>query len=442
MTSCETARERLAAAYGAFRASLRVNAPSANAATAQELHSRWVCGLCPREGETLHHGRVRITDLGIWNRGEGADFLRAEIELNGVRLSGDIAVDVNAADWERHAEDPRYDRVVLHAVLHRPPAGWFTRNAAHAEVPLFCLCPPGEARASAPAGIPCPLAAWDTERAKSLLDAAAAYRAEEKRHRFLRKAETLGRSQALFEAWAETLGYSANKLSMQCLAHRAPLKALAGEAAEALLFGTAGFLVPVLPERCSPEARAYHRRLWDAWWPRQEQYRLSGCRALTWQLSPVRPMNHPQRRVAALAAGAQQWGALEPLMGVATAARLRAALTALSHPYWDTHCTLPSAAMPRRCALVGRQRADDFLLNHIYAHDAGDASWQSYRALKTKEIPQQAQHTAAALFGGSDLLGRELLQRAAVQQGLLQLAADFADSNALYPAALADWQKP
>ena len=440
MRSCETARERLAAAYGAFKAAV-CGAPVVNPApSAQELQSRWACGLCPKEGETLHHGRVRITDLGVWNRGEGADFLRAEIELNGVRLRGDIAVDAQASDWERHAEDPRYNRVVLHVVHDCPPAGWFTRNAEHADIPLLCLTPPPNT--PTPPTAPCPLAAWEPKRILSLLTAAAAYRLEEKRRRFLLKAETLGRSQAWFEAWAETLGYSANKLSMQVLAHRAPLKALGEGAAEALLFGTAGFLVPVLPERCSAEARAYHRRLWDAWWPLQEQYRLSGERALPWQLAPVRPMNHPQRRVAALAAGAQQWETLEPLFNVATAARLRAALTALSHPYWDTHCTLPSAAMPRRCALVGRQRADDFILNHVYAQDAGEAAWCSFLALKTKELPQRAQQTAAALFGNAAGIGEEAEHRAFTQQGLLQLAADFADERGQYPAALADWQQP
>ena len=443
--SRETAREQLAAAYQAFRSSLVPTPLPQPDLSAAEMQARWACGLWGNTGETLHHGSVRILDFGSWNRGEGPDFLRAEIELNGSRVRGDMVLHPHAEDWETQGCGDRYDfsGVVLHVVLHRPQGAWFTRNADFKEIPVLCLESAPETRFTEPERCPAPLQNASAALLLSLAEAAAAYRLEEKRRRFLLKAETLGAEQAWFEAWAETLGYTANKRTMQVLAHRAPLAELRGsEQTEAILFGTAGFLVPVLPERSSTEARAHHRRLWDAWWPLQESYALSADRTLPWVLSPVRPMNHPQRRVAALAVSAAHWQQVLPLLNIADAPQLRRLLTNLSHPYWDTHCTLPSAPMARPCALVGKQRVDDFLMNHVYAQDAGEASWRTYLAQKSKETPARITRLAAQLAGTNESLPA-LLHHSYVQQALLQLAEDFVMPFQAtdFPTALTEWRR-
>ena len=435
--SCNTAREALAEAYAAFRADVGAALPTA-ADSAWEWQRRWACGECPTEGRTRHHGPVRIVEPGSWNRGEGADFLRAEIELNGQRIRGDIQLSLRAEDWERCAEQPAFNDVILHVVQETPPETWYTRNAAHREVPVFCLSHPQAAPAED--GVDAPLSGANTDtRLLSLATAAAAYRLEEKRRRFRHAAEKVGLSQAWFEAWAQTLGYAANKHAMQMLARRAPLQSLTPETGEAILFGTAGFLVPVLPERCTAEARSYHRRLWDAWWPLQDAFRLSPERALPWVLSPVRPLNHPQRRVAALALSALHWPHIEPHLSLTDLTPLRRLLTALRHPYWDTHCTLPSAPLRGRCALVGKQRTDDFLLNHLYAQDSGESAWQSYLRLQNRSVPAAILESASRLCGPRESHAT-LLQHSYMQQGLLQLAADFRRRDGRFSAALADWR--
>ena len=83
---------------------------------------------------------------------------------------------------------------------------------------------------------------------------------ELKRTQFHRRAGSVGDKQAWYEAWATTLGYSANKDAMQMLAMRAPIKEI-GNDAEAILLGTAGFLVPVLPDKAGDDARQYHRHV-------------------------------------------------------------------------------------------------------------------------------------------------------------------------------------
>lgn len=454
-------RQRAAAAYGdllhrVFPAmAAGEDTEPAPKVPEMELQALWGAGMLGMGGETRGHGTVRILDFGEWNRCAGPDFLNAEIELNGVRRRGDIELDPTAQDWEHHGHgaNPGFNKVVLHVVFKEPPHGWYTRNSLHREVPILTIAEDVWRNA---AGMPrqadnpeterCrePLRQMDAAEIAGLLQAAAAHRLEHKRHLFRAKAEHLGLRQTWFEAWAETLGYSANKVAMQMLARRAPLARL-GKQAESILFGTAGFLVPVLPARTSADARAYHRRVWDSWWSLRERYELADPHNLPWVLSPVRPLNHPQRRVAALAESAMRWSQIEPNLNVARAKTLAKVLGAISHPYWDTHCTLPSAPMPRKSALVGKQRITDFLTNHVYAQDDSPAAWASYLALSGGAPASRIARTAQRLFGERGDLA-SLLSLSYAHQALLQIEADFCAAQpcaeCLFPRQLCQWRMP
>lgn len=417
-----------------------------------ELQCLWMAGQLGHEGETVRHGHVRIVDFGRWNRGDGPDFLRAEIELQGVRIRGDIDITARAQDWERDGkgDNEAYKDVALLVVTEPPPEGCFIRNTQHQEIPLLYL-PESHLRhaAGAPrrldaASLPLcrePLSHLTIRQIDQLLQAAAAFRFQRKRQLFERKAAYIGLQQAWYEALAETLGYHINKLPMQMLARRAPLHELSTHA-ESILFGTAGFLVPVLPEKTPPEARCYHRDIWDDWWPLRPHHELTGTRQLPWQYSPLRPQNHPHRRVAALAVAASRWKEIEPLLTPATARPLTQLLTSLTHPYWDTHCSLPSANTPKPMALIGKERAQDFLINHLYPYDASAPAWATYLSLKTRQIASTVARTAPRLFGQREDID-SLLPYCYAQQGLLQLLADFCtaapQTDALFPEKLAQW---
>lgn len=417
-----------------------------------EIQACWAAGLLGNTGETLRHGPVQILDVGMWNRSVGPDFLRAEIEINGERRRGDIEIDPTPQDWERHGHgaNPDFNRVILHVVLTPPEQGWYTRNAEHRDVPILYLSPSvwlaamGKEKHPRHAEVALcrrPLEQLPASAIDGLLRTAAAYRMEKKRSFFRRKAAALGTRQAWFEAWAETLGYSANKHAMQMLVRRAPLKML-GANAEAILLGTAGFLMPVLPERCSPEARAYHRTVWDGWWELRESFELSHSHAIPWNMAAIRPMNHPHRRVAALALSAGKWRAIEPCLNAAGADRLREILTSVSHPFWDNHCTLASAALRHSSALVGQQRVDDFLVNHVYVQDESDAAWQTYLSMGAGAQPSTVRRVAQALFGErADL--KKVLTRHYAHQALLQIESDFCSVNickeCMFPSRLSEW---
>lgn len=446
-----TAYERLlAGVYSGVAAESQ--AAESTAPSEMQIQACWAAGLLGNEGLTHRHGTVRILDPGMWNRSAGPDFLRAEIEIDGVRRRGDIEIDPAPQDWERHGHgaNPAYNQVVLHVVLTPPGEGWYTRNAAHIEVPVLYLAPEVWRRALGMPSPPCrsevprcraPLAGFSPAALDSLFRCAAAHRTERKRAHFRRKIEALGEHQAWFEAWAETLGYSANKNAMQMLVRRAPLKEL-GARAEAILLGTAGFLLPVLPTRCSEEARAYHRSVWDVWWELREQYELSHEHRIPWVMAPVRPLNHPHRRVAALALSARRWRSIAPLLNAASATRLRELLTSLSHPFWDSHCTMSSAALRQPMSLIGDRRVDDFLVNFVYTCDDSDFAWQTYLSLPAGKAPSAVLRTADALFGNRPELNK-ILSRHYVQQALLQIEADFCAVNicreCLFPTQLAEW---
>ncbi len=416
-----------------------------------QIQSWWASGLLPLHGVCQNGDNVRILERGRWNRLPGPDFTHAEIELSGTRLRGDIEIDSRAQDWEAHGHgaNPAFDNVVLHVVLTPPPLGWYTRTSQHKEVPIMYLPPEAWQEATGTSKrnddtLPrCrkPLAEMNAAAIERLLRAAAAYRQEQKRKRFHHRLRDAGEAQAWYEAWATTLGYSANKEAMRMLAMRVPLRELSAES-EALLLGTAGFLKPVLPEQTAPEARSYHRRVWDAWWLQKERYALSPGRELPWCKAPARPLNHPQRRVAALAASASKWNKLQSLFSTAGAAELKKLLSCISHPFWDTHYTLTAAPMRNKASLIGLQRINDFLVNHVYVYDESPAAWESYLHCNSASMPHETMRTAQLLFGERPEL-HQLLRKAYAQQALLQIDADFCACNicmdCAFPAQLCQW---
>lgn len=424
-----------------------------------EVQSLWSSGIFGHEWESERHGHVRILDFGEWNRSAGPDFLFAEVEIGGRLMRGDIEIDPRVQDWENHGHGSsvRFNNVILHVVLTQPPQGWFTRNSLHLDVPVIYLSPQKirdsldlqQPTITAPCGkdgwgertelCAQPLSEMSAARIRNLMLAAAAHRRECKQRRYRRKALVLGEEQASFEAWAECLGYSANKEAMVMLTRRAPLKRISGMDAEAIMFGVAGFLTPTLPTRSEPEARAYHRRVWDAWWKLKDHFALDGGRSPSWQFAGIRPLNHPHRRVAALAVSAMHWSQITSLLSARQSKQLIKTLCGLRHPFWETHCMIDSPALQKPRAIVGRERTKDFLCNHVYVQDHTQEAWEAFTRLKCQALPSRASYLAHSLFGNRQDL-RDLLRYEFVCQALLQIGADFCRAGSckdcLFPVQL------
>ncbi len=281
-----------------------------------------------------------------------------------------------------------------------------------------------------------PLKNLPEERASSVLDAAAQFRLQQKANRIRNKIDAHGRDETLFQEIATALGYKENKLPFTLLTQRLPLRLLREnvEDCEALLFGAAGFLETPDLDIYNKSAREYVRQLWDRWWPHRDDLQRLILPAKAWHITGTRPLNHPQRRLAALAVLAREWPRLQRASGKSSVAAANDFFQTLEHPFWNFHYTLTSEASPKEMALIGEARVADILANVLFpfwvAHDIEAPNspntrlWTEYAKLPA-QLSNRRLETAAARLFGNDPRRKEFLRTVAHQQGLLQIYEDF-----------------
>lgn len=428
-----------------------------------ELQALWFAGAFGRDFRTTTGKMVKIVQFGEWNRGAGPDFCQAAVEIDGELRTGSLELDPGAGDWEAHGHgtNPAFCDVVLHVVFQADARRIFTRTLDHGEVPQVAITemqlsdalsrPQREVAIAHPGRCMTPLKGLPAGAVGRLLAEAAVYRAGIKAARWLRMADAHGRDAALFQATAETLGYRGNALPMRLLAQRTPLSLLKaeGDAAEALLFGTAGFLSADLHELAPADTRDYLRGLWDTWWKNRARCEVIGSRAIPWKTHGQRPANHPHRRVGALVELVKVWPSYRRL----ALARPFAAkpvidfLQTLEHPFWSHRHTLTSAASTAKVALFGRAQALELLANHLVPlamHEDG-MDYAAYHKLRNSAVNDKVKRCGIRLFG-SIQAAKPWMRRISHHQALLQIyqdfcLEDFSDCDKCpFPEQLAQWR--
>lgn len=387
----------------------------------------WFSGAFGCEFRTTDGDDVRIENFGEWNREAGPDFVRATVKVGDRVLHGAIEIDLKAGGWEQHGhgQNPDYENVVLHVVVHHATKRHFPRTAAHREIAQIFLDenaaqPANDAPlvVSRPGRCCAPLRDLPDAQLLELVTAAASRRLARKASLLHAMAGARGADHALFEALAVALGYKNNKLPFQILAQRVPRKVAATPRGEALLFGLAGFLEQ--PEPPSPVARREISALWRNWWRMRAGFTILPRRS--WKLSGLRPANHPLRRLGALATVARHWKKVRPALESGDHQHVARVLGALQHPFWSYHTGWNSPARRRPLALIGPDRIRDIFVNVCLPWswpDINDAVWQDWPA-GAPSAPLRA--VQARLFGDSP---PRLPRKLHVQQGLLQIYADF-----------------
>ena len=387
-----------------------------------------------------------MVDFGWWNHGAGPDFRDCVVEVAGVARRGSIELDPSPRDWEAHghAANPAYHDTVLHLFL-TPCAGgrFYTRTAENREVPQVLLdtasCDVVSGERSAPAR---PgrcvqvLASLPEARVREIMEDAARWRLERKARRLRRVAGIHGLDQAIYQGMAEALGYSRNKLPMSVLAQRLPLRFLQKRPAdaEALLYGVAGFLDGREADHGDDATRVWLRGLWQSWWKyRAELTPGTPARPIKWTLSGTRPVNHPQRRIAALWQIVVQWKSLRRLLETAAfhEQTFTARLEELAHPYWTTHYTLAAKPSPSPLALLGAQRVRDILANLVYPLLIPEREELWARYLKLPAPVESTRTTVAGLrlFGSAERAAK-FSAKLWHHQALLQIYEDFCLADA------------
>jgi hypothetical protein len=173
-------------------------------------------------------------------------------------------------------------------------------------------------------------------------------------------------------------------------------------------------------------SRNYVRQLWDRWWPHRDELQRLILPAKTWRLSGTRPLNHPQRRLAALSILAREWPAFRRSLGKKNVGAVNDFFDALDHPFWKFHYTLTSDSSPKEMALIGESRVAEILANVIFPFwflDDTDV-WPEYTKLKSRLSNRRLETVAMRLFG-NEAQSAQFLKTVAHQQGLLQIYEDF-----------------
>jgi hypothetical protein len=428
-----------------------------------ELQALWFGGAFGRDFRTNTGKTVRIVQFGEWNRGAGPDFIQTAVEIDGELHTGPLELDPTAGDWEAHghAVNSAFRDVVLHVVFQNDARRMFPRTSDHREIPQVVISemqlsdalsrPLREVAIAHPGRCVAPLRLMPAGAVGNLLDEAAAFRAAAKATRWLRTADAHGRDAALFQATAETLGYRGNALPMRLLAQRAPLSLLKaeGDAAEAVIFGTAGFLSSDLHEQAPADTRDYLRGLWDTWWKYRAQFEAGGDRVIPWKTHGQRPANHPHRRVGALAALVKVWPQYRKLALARpfSAKPVIDFLQALEHDFWTHRHTLTSAMSAQRVALFGRAQALELIANHLAPlaiHENG-MSWKAYHQLRNSAANDKVKRCGLRLFGSAKA-AQPWMRRVCHHQALMQVYQDFClddftdCKDCPFPEQLAQWR--
>ena len=261
-----------------------------------------------------------------------------------------------------------------------------------------------------------------------MLEAAAQFRLRRKADRLRQRIEIHGRDETIYQSLADALGYKQNRLPLTLLAQRLPLALLHKhrEDAEALLFGVSGFLETPDLAAARKFTRSYLRSLWDRWWKHREQFARLILPPKIWKLSGARPLNHPHRRLGALAALVANWRKFSALANKGEPTDVMSLLTNLQHDFWTKHYTLAAQSSASSLALIGDSRETEVLANVIYpvafaeSHDL----WSDYKKLRAQLSNRSVKIAAARLFA-DDPRQKQLLRTVVGQQGLLQIYEDF-----------------
>ena len=340
---------------------------------------------------------IRVLKPGVWNHNEGPDFMHAEIEIGGKLQIGDVEIHVRSSEWYAHQHhlNSRYNRVILHTVFFNDDFNLRTRLQNGKRVPTLELLKwvavdTGDL--------------YDNTKDTTTIDGLCRITGKQLnieilkgvfeslgRERFLEKTESmrllrtrLDFEQLLYEGIMEALGYERNSKAMRELAQHVPFADLDQKSEleiQATLFGVAG-LLPSQREKPLPPEATDHPSIVAL----EEQWRTSEYAELPPRMTEARwsftgrPLNHPIRRIAAMAQliqrcqGSLMMYFLPICEKVATAdtkralqttqTELRAHLMLEPTGYWDQHSNFGLKSR-HKIALIGKDRAMDIIINKI-----------------------------------------------------------------------------
>jgi len=413
--------------------------------TERHLHALWFDkSLRPKDLKTSRGESVTVEQAGRWNLEAGPDFLGAVLLIGREkrRTAGDVEIHIISRDWKNHGHpnDPRYANVRFHITWFPetvedtlfPPGTLHLslRNPCSVDLESIDLSayPYEEPRASTAF----PMHGEDPDSIFQTLENAGEERLRQKTQRMAWMMKKQGEVQVLYEEIAVALGYKHNKIPFRKLAQRLPCAELAQYGTDwktiySVLLGLSG-LLPKHPGAKWPEAsRKELRSLWDSWW--REKHKWEETEPLSkqeWNFSGLRPLNHPLRRLCALA----QCIASNFFQTLEKDSKIQPHFFQKMGPcFWTKH--LGWMGKETQAELIGKGRAQAIELNVFVPYRLAKGRRESLENLPIEPMNSVIKATAYTLFGPDH--SPKLYRTALARQGLIQIFNDFILTGKTFP---------
>jgi hypothetical protein len=425
---------------------------------------------------TTHDGApIIVHSPGTWNLESGPDFRNADLTIARRRVKGDVELHLDPDGWRLHghAQDPRYDNVILHVVLKARQKGEppLSRHGVEISEVAFWNCLTDDLKvlkcALRPDEYPykslrnfgrCQalLEQLPAGAAPRLLNIAGDARIIAKQRRFGYEAEKLDLDQVAYCAILEGLGYKAFTKQFAQLAQKLPYHRLRERAlsvphanrpllTQALLLGAAG-LLDCSDKETPAESRGYLNVLCRLW--REFGFDDPPEPTITWKASAVRPANLPERRIAGVShvlSRSFDDGLFNSIVGCVTNENVKTArnssiefLSSATDDFWSHHYTASGKRTEKPVSLLGKGRALTIAVNAfvplglLHARTATRPDYENRVHQLYSSLPSPIANSISRLMEYR-MFGPEPRQRLArtarAQQGLLQIFADWCSDD-------------
>jgi len=398
--------------------------------------------------------QIKVIDPGTWNREPGPDFKQAILEIKGKRVIGDIEIHLSPGHWKSHGHhyDPNYNKVILHVVWEMR-GNKFPQNIPHLELSsqlavsvdkvweFTNISNYSKSRIHPSEDCAEIISSISDQSLKTVFQAAGISRLHRKSIQFRHKVNQYGLNQAFYLSLGDALGFKNNRQAFKQLCQIADLKTLKNikstQERTAYLWGQSGLLPDITQQEVHDELHELTQRQWHTWW----KLRKEAMSKVSWNRTSLRPLNSPERRVAAMDAILNKtnydpesvlWKSLSLITDhKALKEYLNEVFEIDSH--WSDFCNFKTK-LKNSSRLIGQSRKLDIIINVILPAISTLIEEEDVKSLHSLylfycELPKsQDNHIldiAAHKFFIPPYRSKEIIKRAAEQQGLMQLMQDF-----------------
>jgi len=411
-----------------------------------ELQHAWNNISINKKFASTANDEVIILSPGIWNREAGPDFLNAKISINNRVVIGDVEIHTRTSDWYNHGHDKdrNYDNVVLHVIADNNRD---TDNSP-AITTMIITAPKASTKHVDKEKYNCGRCAkyysnMDADQLQELFLAAGTERFVEKSSRILEQMLKYGADNAFWSALFEAIGYKNNKQTFKALFER--YRNYPDDArytcAESILWGESGLLPDLVSAELDMDMELYTKTCWEQWWT----VRPEAHEPINWIRTGSRPLNSPERRVAALELLVRKFETPTAFFAALTAEThstevwrsLKKALVT-GHQLWDNYTNF-SCKRKSKATVLGESRVLDLCVNvvlpAVYAY--ARLTQNDYLLEKALEcwlaLPKAQNNYVFSIVRKkwflSDDIARDAISSAAVQQGILHVYRNFCEAN-------------